>query len=162
VKFDDLMDRLKQTRIDMKARARWNAYSRSPALRLAKCYGYDTSEPGPARVIESEAAIVVKILEALASGMTPSRVKHEITDPQGLRNRSGRLWTVSEISHMPRMTFCGLVRGRFGWRRSTTFSPIVKVQTVKAAQTTVKKACEGLEITLFDLQDGATMQSAGE
>jgi hypothetical protein len=162
VKLDDILLRLKQTRIDLKTRARWNAYATSARQTLARCYAYDTSKPGVAKVIASEAAIVVKIVDALARGMTPSRVKHEITDPQGLRNRSGRLWTVSEIARMPRMIFAGKVRGPLGWRSGSKFEPIVKVQTVKAAQKTVRRTYEGLELALFDFDGGAMMQPMEE
>ena len=161
MKFDDLIDHLHKARIDMKTRTKWRAYSRSPELRLAKCFGYDTSGPGPARVIESEKIVVIKILEALAGGMSPTRVKHEITDPQNLRNRSGRLFTVSEIARLPRPVFAGRIKGALGWQRMSYFEPFVKMEVVRAAQKTVRTAFEGLEFPFFDLDQGAAMQSDG-
>jgi hypothetical protein len=97
---------------------------------------------GTAEIIPSEAEIVRLVIGMLAAGEPVEKVKAEL-DSHHLRTRAGKAWSAGQILLLVRPIYAGMVKGRLGtYQRSSVYSAIVSLKTIRQAQKEIKKQIE--------------------
>jgi hypothetical protein len=128
-----------RTAIQSALRLLSRANRNSPTQKVySRLYGYQRNPQGKIVQIESEIKTISLIFYLLGLGLSPTKVKLQL-DALGIRNRSGKPFSNTEIKNMVRPIYTGRIKNVLGvYVRSKVYSPIVSRKTLKRALENLK------------------------
>ncbi len=130
----------------MKLKDALKSFVKTKDYPLSRIYGYVRQGDGKYIIVENEAKIIKRAIEAIAKSDRDNFEK-AITDllseftRDNIRNRSGKKFTRSILIGLVRPIYAGLATNNIGMLvKSDLYPPIVSVDLLKKAQKTLKAA----------------------
>ena len=120
-----IQSRRKDATIVRRTQREFRKYRNSGRIKFPRLYGY-LQTPSGIQIVEEEARVIRIVLGLLAMGKDVDEVKG-VLDKRGIRNRSGNLFSMREITEMPKPAYAGMIKTESGgrWVKSEHYKPIV-------------------------------------